>query len=101
MIRIWHRAGRTCPVVVCDICDDMISNAEEGAAVFSCRSKDNLKTNVVHVHKGACQDKAEEQIGDDSGWDELGHHLYLVCSNTAVKYAEETARDQVRRDCGL
>lgn len=33
-IKILYRDQRNCPVVVCDVCQDMIGNAGEGAVVF-------------------------------------------------------------------
>jgi hypothetical protein len=101
MIKMMHRDGTTAPVVTCDICGDMISTVEEGAAVFSCSAAPNAKTEVLHAHKGECHDKAEERFGDNSGWDELGLHLYRICFNSGLNYAEEKAREQRLRDAGL
>lgn len=75
MIKMMHRDGRIAPVVVCDVCSDMISDAREGAAVFTCTAKPNAKTEVLHAHKDQCHDQAEARI-DNPGWDELALHLY-------------------------
>lgn len=81
MLKILHREGRAAPVFVCDICGDMICDATEGLAVFSCTAKDNEKTEVIHAHKGRCHDEAEKRFEND-GWAELGRHLYMLTVNT-------------------
>lgn len=101
MIKILHASQRTCPIVVCDICGDMISDVLEGAAVFGCRGEENAKSEVLHAHKGKCHDKAEERFGQNAGWDELGRHLYLICLNTGIKYDEEAARHKRMGEVGL
>jgi hypothetical protein len=99
-IQILHRDGRTAPVIVCDICGDMISDVREGAAVFNCKVAPNSKTPVLHAHKGGCHDAAEHRF-DDPGWDELGLHLYRVGFNSGLKHEEEAAREKRLRDAGL
>ena len=90
MIKILHRDGFLCPIVICDICQDMIGNVSEGAAVFSCSGDANQKTEVLHAHKGQCHEAAEAKF-DNDGWQELAYHLYLLCLNTGMdhkKYLE-------------
>ena len=84
------------PVVVCDICGDMIGDCTYGAAVFRDPkpTNENVKVDVLHVHKGTCHDKADERFNEnkDCGWQELAMHLYLLCSNTEldeVRFANE------------
>ena len=70
----------------CDICGDMIGDLSEGAAVFADlpRRSENMKIEVVHVHKGKCHELAEQKIKQKCEWQPLGAHLYFLCANTEV-----------------
>lgn len=84
MIRMILREGRCGPLVVCDICGDMISDADEGVAVFQGEPHENSKFDVIHAHKDRCHTLAEKRIGSTADWQELGLHLYWLCKNTEI-----------------
>lgn len=99
MIKILIRDGRTCPIFVCDICGDMISDVNEGAAIFSCSGNENEKTAVMHAHKSACHEKAEAQFSND-GWDELARHIYLLGLNTGLTAEEYAKLEELHKKFG-
>lgn len=102
-IKILYRDQRNCPVVVCDVCQDMIGNAGEGAVVFRCSAPENSKLVCLHVHKGECHDKAEEGI-EDAGWEELGAHMAYIMSNLGIDLEAFKELDRsmaLRREVGL
>lgn len=102
-IKILFRNHSHCPIIICDICSDMISEVNEGAVVFPCSAPEHSKLSCLHVHKGACHEKAEENV-QNAGWDELGVHMAYVLSNLGVDaaaYRELEERIAMRRECGL
>jgi hypothetical protein len=86
MIKILFKEALSCPVFTCDICSDMIGDLTEGAAIFvdPSRRSENLKTEVMHVHKGKCHELAEARAKARCEWQPLGAHLYFLCANTEV-----------------
>jgi hypothetical protein len=102
-IKILYRDHHHCPIVVCDVCSDMIADFTEGAAVFLGSAPENSKLCCIHVHKGKCHDKAEEGM-EDSGWEELGAHIAYILHNLRITpdtYKELQAMLAMRRECGL
>ena len=85
MIKIGNRAGHPAPLIVCDICGDVISKAREGVAAFDSHSPERSRVNVVLVHKGRCHEVARDWIGEaQAGWHELGEFLVLLCLNVGI-----------------
>lgn len=86
MIKILFKHALSCPVFCCDVCSDMISDLNEGAAVFPDfpRRKENQKIEVLHVHKGKCYELAEKRLESKCEWQPLGAHLYFLCANIEV-----------------
>lgn len=85
MVKLIQRdGGRFGTIIVCDICGDMIGKDTDGAVVFRDDAKPNEKFDVLHVHKGACLDLAEERLGERSGWQELGAHIYWLARNLEI-----------------
>jgi hypothetical protein len=102
-VKILFRNQMHCPIVVCDVCGDMIANVNEGAVVFPCSAPENSKLSCLHVHKGDCHDKAEENQ-QNAGWEELGAHMAFVMSNLGIdleRFRELQASLAMRRECGL
>jgi hypothetical protein len=97
MIVIFTRNGRSCPRVVCDVCERPITDAQLGAAIFpqyDLEGKEQLA--VLHAHKGRCHDLAESRLGGRTKtlWQELRKHLlYLVC-NAGMTPEELCALDE-------
>ena len=86
MIKILFKQALSCPIFCCDICNDMIGDISEGAAVFLDlpRRKENQKIEVLHVHKGKCYELAERRLEGKCEWQPLGAHLYFLCANIEV-----------------
>ena|ERR1700722_10704253 len=94
MILFHYDQGRYFPVVVCDICEKRIVDAQLGAVVHQ---QGDLETETdllpcIHAHKGECHDSAEKKIGGRCVWQELStHFLYLILNSqlTPEKLAKE------------
>jgi len=92
MLKILVRNSRYAPVLICDVCNQLITSVTEGAAVFPNRSPehafwpDGQFLNVMHVHKGQCHDTAEVVLGGRAvaGWTELSHHLVFLLGNVSM-----------------
>ena len=88
MIKILFKDKLSCPVFVCDICGDMIGDISEGAALFAdvavAHRTENMKIDVLHVHKIKCQEIAKKKAKQKYEWQPLGAHLYFLCANTEV-----------------
>ena len=86
MIKILFKDTLSCPIFNCDVCGDMIGDLSEGAAVFAdvAQRAENMKIEVLHVHKGKCHELAEQQMKSKCEWQPLGAHLYFLCANTEV-----------------
>ena len=69
MIKILFKDTLSCPIFTCDICGDMIGDLGEGAAVFAdlARRPENMKIDVLHVHKGKCHELAEQKMAAVTG----------------------------------
>ena len=92
MIRIYNDNGVYAPVIICDICKGHIKNVKNGAIVsLILEVKSGEMTDFLSVHKGECQNKAEEQLsyrGKKVGWQELNTHLLYLCKNTGLTLKE-------------
>ena len=86
MIKILFKDTLSCPVFTCDVCGDMIGDLTEGTALFAdiARRTENMKSDVLHVHKGKCHELAEQKMKAKCEWQPLGAHLYFLCANTEV-----------------
>lgn len=84
MIRVLEKSGRSCPVLLCDICGERIENLGLGAAVFPRTTAEDELREVLHVHKRACHDAAERQLAGLKGapWQELQDHFIYLVSNS-------------------
>lgn len=105
MIKILDQAGRSAPIMECDICGERIDRVGAAAAVFPRSGRDGETLPVLHVHKGPCHDQAEHRLGGNAGapWQELRHHIVYLLNNIGMDanaQAEATASannlDQLR-----
>lgn len=86
MVKILVKGTLFCPVFTCDICGDMIGDVAEGAAVYVDREPkiENMKIDVIHVHKIKCQEVAVKNSKQKTDWQHLGAHIYFLCANSEV-----------------
>ncbi len=104
MILIHYREGRYAPVVVCDICEQRITNANLAVAVGTdVYGKDPELISVLHAHKGTCHDAAEAKLGGriKTGWDELSHHLLHLVQNIGLKPTDLVELKKTLDEIGL
>lgn len=106
MIGILFRDGEAAPIVICDMCSDMIGEAVDGIVVFPAASAENTKAKALHVHKLLCFDKALGTFPGGAGLMDLGQHLLLLSINTCVdgdafiKLAKETLAKKQKPGAG-
>lgn len=94
MIMIQYtKDGNYRPVVACDVCSHIISNANWAAAVSLSgpwHGRDPGLLQVLHVHKGLCQREAEHRLvgmggSDNTGWEELATHVVQLLAGVGIK----------------
>ena len=97
MILIDYLDGHYMPVVICDICEQRIRDAQRGGALYRLLAGPGPELlPILHVHKGECFAAGERRLGGApvTAWQELRHHLLYVTSNcglTPEKLAAEQA----------
>lgn len=90
MLEIHQIDGNNCPVFVCDMCGDRLTDARKAAVVFSNFvpvssnfAPPNTKIMALHVHKGSidgktCHQEADSMISASAGspgWQEMESYL--------------------------
>ena len=94
MIVSVSEEGRYAPVLICDICEQRITDAGLAGVVSRTDQAGGVELNeVLYAHKGRCLDAAEEKLGGYrvTGWRELSDHLIDLlynCGLTVEKLVE-------------
>lgn len=89
MIKIEHHQGVYAPLCVCDMCGQRITDANQALALYPNHSGPGAgeRVEVLHVHKGECDQRATNGFGDDGGTDELSTHLVYLLNNVGLRGA--------------
>lgn len=74
---IKNANGETCPVVVCDLCGEVISHVEDGCVLYS----GGFPSVPKFSHRGECHNLLE--IGMTGGWQPLEYFLHWLTQNCA------------------
>jgi len=92
--------GRTCPIFVCDVCEERIDRAEDGAALWLVPSRGPYTDvrEILHTHKGDCFVRMELKIRElrpDFWLADLGlaEHLYCLNRNCPTENPERAERN--------
>ena len=80
MIVVKYSKGRYCPMVLCDVCKEPITDAGMAAVVQEPTNEPEAILKIQHVHKRACHNTAEAAM-HATGWEELETHLAQLCWN--------------------
>lgn len=80
MIAIRKQNGQYSPVVICDECGGVITDAF-GAMVVSSSAPEGATAQAFHVHKGPCDDAISARLGGMYGSEELAVHLVQLLKN--------------------
>lgn len=83
MLEIHQIDGSNCPVFVCDMCGDRLTDARKAAVVFSNFAPPGSTITALHVHKGSidgktCHQEADSMISVSAGspgWQEMESYL--------------------------
>ena len=91
-LMIQFRQGRACPTVVCDCCQPPITRAAEGGYFYdpTNRSADEL-TEMLFLHKGACDRAYSSCFGRLDHWGELKALPFFLVNNLDITWTQ--ARD--------
>src|SRR6266404_5979226 len=93
MIRIIKKQGESCPIIKCDICQEAITDASNAAALdLSMEYNEGAESEVLHVHKGKCDEEAKRRFGRFLPWTELSDHLIWVAHNADLSPAKMQTR---------
>lgn len=81
MIVLRHHEGRYRPVILCDVCEQQITDATHGNVVSPHPEHGQVDLQALrHAHQGKCTDVAEAQLGGKvmTGFDNLDEHLFRL-----------------------
>lgn len=106
MFEIHTIDGNNCPVLVCDLCGERLTDAGKAAVVFDNFVSSNSKITAFHVHKGpidgkTCHAEADTLIraaGGTPGWQEMQRALTDLVANSGFP-AEKMAKYDKRASC--
>ena len=105
MFEIHVINGISCPVLVCDMCGEHITDASEAVVVFKDTSGQSAKLKALHVHTGSpngktCHQEAESLIRSGGGtpaWQDLRSSMADLAHNSGFPAAEMYAFVESRR----
>ena len=101
MIKILNEGGVTYPIFVCDVCNEKIDSLGLGAAIARRSDVEGDVQDVLHVHKNACHNKGEKQLGGIAPWQELQDHVILLIGSSGKTLADLTERQEHLKPFGL
>lgn len=92
MIEMHVLNGVAIPMLVCDLCGEAITKAENGAAVFHSMYEDGERIKILHAHKNldgySCFDDAEKIVGCTHDrkpiWQEMRTHLLHLTESAGM-----------------
>lgn len=106
MFEIHTINGQNCPVLVCDLCGERLTDAGKAAVVFDNFAPNNAKLKALHVHKGkidgkTCHEEADSLIkagGGTPGWQEMRSCLTDLVTNVGFPLEDMVKYDKRMRD---
>ena len=92
MIVVRNLEGRDAPQLLCDVCEQPITDGKMAAVVFKQSDESGAGPTLhppLYAHKGVCHRAAEQRLGGDeaTGWIELYQHLLLLLKNCGLPAA--------------
>ncbi len=108
MFEIFVNGDRNAPMLYCDVCDELITDAGTAAVVYDNFKKTGERAKILYVHKGkidgrTCHQAADAIIsegGGTPGWQELKTHLCHIASNVGFPSEKMAEYDKRHRDMG-
>jgi len=87
MIKIEHHQGIYAPLCYCDVCGERIVDAHQAIVLYPhfAEKGTGKSVEIMHVHKGKCDQRATNSYGDDGGSDELSTHLVYLLNNVGLR----------------
>ena len=97
---------QNCPVLVCDMCGERLTEAGKSAVVFDNFASPGSKIKVLHVHKGqiegkTCHQEADAIIksgGGTPGWQEMKACITDLAHNIGFPPHEMDQYNKTRGD---
>lgn len=77
------RSLRTYPLILCDVCGQLISEPGMAMARWKPLAKDESTTEIAICHKGTCDEELNRTRQDDH-WEELTHFLCRLMHNCGM-----------------
>jgi len=82
MIKIIHTKNRYCPIIHCDVCGEIITDAGMAAVLRKTqRLAEGEESEVLYVHKLRCLEIMEHRLGNDTCMDEMNTHFMQLILN--------------------
>jgi hypothetical protein len=79
--------GRSCPLVICDVCAEAIKDVGLGMVKW-----DREGGEVIVCHKHQCDHTSAGGANAKWPWQELGVHMIYLCQNMKMDFKEELER---------
>ena|SRR5215831_13897955 len=91
---IQFRDGLSCPTILCDACQQPITDAKGGGYFFPMVPRQEGKTvAITFLHKGACDRAYEARHGRLDCWEELRHLPTFLARNLVPARHQSAASD--------
>lgn len=62
MISVTEEEGELCPIILCDGCDERITESDDSVCLYPFGKTEDEIVSVKHAHKGVCHDQVEETL---------------------------------------
>src|SRR4051794_4614121 len=82
MIVMMIKRNRTAPLILCDHCQERITDPQRSLACWDDPKGEDLPTPVFHLHKGDCDSGFNK--GQHRPWQEMSTHLVYLTHNTGL-----------------
>lgn len=104
MIRVQYKDGKYAVVLICDTCEQRITNACQANAIHHRgKADENGLLEVFHVHKGYCDLKLENKIKGNELFvssEELTTHLVRLIHNCGFPVDKLIEQNQLLKEMG-
>lgn len=64
MLKLQIIHGKSCPVIICDACNQRINNAEEGIVIYNKPREEGVIFDPLYVHKGDCDKQLSMHLAE-------------------------------------
>lgn len=104
MIVLRYHEGIYRPIILCDICEQPITDVQQANLVSKNPTRDEITVEaVMQVHQGRCTDVAEEKLGGktETGFDNLEDHLFCLMLSSGLGLERLAELIEIKKETGM